>query len=412
MPLFNRRKKADMALYNAVEKRTAPIISKKTKSIEVKGKVKAKLLNVRKKPDLNAKVIGQVSIGQILDVLNRLGEWYQVIYKNHKSGYVYAKYIELLREEKSGIVTAGVLNVREKPTTTSPILGKLHKNDVVNVLQELQEWLRIKYNNKEAYAYKQFISLSDVPIQPNPIVNSTTFFYERNDLASFPLQPNNPITVPSGYHEAIAAKTWNNYGGLIKKISDELQIDVATGLSVLCVESSGHGFSNDKMIIRFENHVLDMFWGKNNIDKFNEHFKYNKKSRRNDHYFRASKNDDWEVCHTSQEMEWKVLDFAMTLDETNALKSISMGAPQVMGFNHKFIGYSTPQEMFKMFNKDIRFHLLALFDFCKYKPERIRFLQRRDFYQFSVEYNGTAAPAQYEERLKKYYNIFRSILPS
>jgi len=414
MPLFNRRKKATKALYNEVETRTASMIPDKTMVIEVQGKVKANSLNVRKKPALNAGVLGKVTRGQILEVLNRVGDWYQIVFKKgvfRHSAYVYAQYVEILRQEKSGIVTAGVLNVRSQPNTDGVILGKVHKNDTVNILQELQDWLRIKYNNKEAYVYKKYISLSDVPIQINPVVSSIDFFYQRNDLANVPLATNRPITVPSDFHEAIAAKTWNNYGGLIEKISNELQIDVATALSVLCVESSGQGFSNDKMIIRFENHVLDMFWGKNNPDKFADHFKYNKKSRRNDHYFRASTNDDWETCHTSQDMEWKVLDFAMTLDETNALKSISMGAPQVMGFNHKYIGYNTPQEMFEMFNKDIRYHLLALFDFCKYKPERIRYLQRKDFYQFSVEYNGTAAPAAYEKRLKKYYNIYLSILP-
>jgi len=102
----------------------------------------------------------------------------------------------------------------------------------------------------------------------------------------------------------------------------------------------------------------------------------------------------------------------MKIDETAALKSISMGAPQVMGFNYKFIGYKSPQEMFSKFKLDIRFHLFALFDFCKYKPERIRYLQKRDFYNFSVEYNGTAAPKNYERRLLKYYHILKDILPS
>ena len=83
-----------------------------------------------------------------------------------------------------------------------------------------------------------------------------------------------------------------------------------------------------------------------------------------------------------------------------------MGAPQVMGFNHKFIGYDTPKEMFEKFNKDIRYHIFALFDFTKAKPERIRYLQNHDFYNFSVEYNGRANPKAYEQRLLKFYRLF------
>ncbi len=407
----NKVKKAKRSLYKEVERRTASIIAKaKSIDIEVKGKVNAGKLNIRKEPKLTSRVIGQFKRGDITDILNELDDWYQILYKEKVSAYVFKKYIDLLREEKSGVITARNLNIRVQPNTDCAVLGTLHKNDIVVVLKELNNWLKINHNGHEAYIYKRYVDVRDVPIQINPAINKTQYFYQRKDLADHRLEAKKKIRVPKGYHEAIAAKTWNNYGGLIEKISDEMQIDVATALSVLCVESSGHGFKNDKMIIRFENHVLDLFWGKHNVDKFEKYFKYDKKSRRNGHYFRASEDDEWETCHTSQQMEWKVLNFARTLDDDAALKSISMGAPQIMGFNHKFIGYKTPQLMFKKFSKDIRYHLLALFDFCKYKPKRIRYLQKRDFYQFSVEYNGTTAPAQYEKRLKKYYDIFRDIL--
>jgi len=382
------------------------------KMIDVKGRVITDALLVRDKPKEGAKVIGQLKRGQIIDIFNSIEDWFQIVYTDKKTAYVSKKYIEIVRQEKSGVITANVLNIRKLPTSNGDIIGKLKKGDIVNVLKELNEWIRIIYNGKEAYVAKQYVSLNDVPLVVDNGSNSEDYFYKRKDLETHILEAVKKITVPNSYHEKIAANTWNNYGGLISKVSNELVIDVATALSVLCVESSGKGFSeDDKMIIRFENHVLDMFWGKNNVEKFEQHFKYDKSAKRKGHYFRASVNDEWEVCHTSQEMEWKVLNFAKTLDETNALKSISMGAPQVMGFNHKFIGYSSPQEMFDKFNKDIRFHLLALFDFCKYKPERIRYLQVRDFYSFSVEYNGSSAPAEYETRLKKYYDIFLNILP-
>ncbi len=383
--------------------------------IEVKGRVNTNKLNVREKPSLKANVVGVVRLGQILNIFNEIEDWYQIVLPDRKHAFVFKKYIDIVRQEKSGRITTNVLNVRKQPNTESEIIGKLHKNDIVSILREYDDWVRIEFGKKEAYIYKQFVEMQDVPLEVNPtgnqtITNSGNYFYQRKDLESVRLEARKEIDVVGDYHEKIAARTWNNYGGLISKVSKEMKIDVATALSVLCVESSGKGFSNNKMIIRFENHVLDMFWGKHHTDLFNQHFKYDKKSRRNGHYFRANKNDDWEPCHTGQDMEWKVLEFAKSLDETAALKSISMGAPQVMGFNHKFIGYASPQAMFDKFNKDIRYHLLALFDFCKYKPERIRYLQKRDFYKFSEEYNGKANPKAYEKRLKLYYNIFKDIL--
>ena len=384
---------------------------KTKKYVQVKGRVDAGILNVREKPDLNSKVISQLTRGQIINVFNEIDDWYQIVIRQNKSAFVYKKYIQIIREEKSGIVLARVLNIRSEPNTESSILGLLNKNDIVTILHEYSDWLKILYKGSEAFVYKQYIEISEIPVELNPIVGSTRYFYERKDLATVQLKPNDTIEIPQDYNGAIAANTWNNFGGLISKISRELQIDIATAVSILCVESSGKGFDNGKLVIRFENHVLDMFWGRNNPEKFSEYFKYDHKSRRNGHYYRESKNDKWIPCHTSQQTEWKVFELAKSMAPTAALESISMGAPQIMGFNYKLIGYNSPQKMFDNFSKDIRYHLLALFDFCKYKPERIRYLQLRDFYSFSVQYNGPSAPKAYEQRLLKFFHILKNILP-
>ncbi len=392
-----------------LEKRALALLDKK-KIYEVIGRITASRLNVRKKPSLKAKVVGVLSRGRLVRIINDLGDWYQIKYPGRRLAYVYKKYVSIEREEKNGVITARRLNVRKQPNTESPVLGVLQKGEVVNILREYDDWLKINYGEREAFIYKTYVDFDDVPLIVDPTEGSTTYFYQRKDLKDIPLEAKKQLSMPSDYHEKIAAKTWNAYGNLVEKISKELKIDIKTALSVLCVESHGHGFANGKMIIRFENHVFDMFWGKNHQKEFWQHFKYDKSSRRNGHYFREDPKGKWEVCHTGQDMEWRVLQFAMKLDETAALKSISMGAPQVMGFNYKFIGYRSPQEMFQFFKKDIRYHIFALFDFCKYKPERIRYLQKRDFYSFSKEYNGPANPAAYKKRLLKYYDIYRKLL--
>ena len=263
--------------------------------------------------------------------------------------------------------------------------------------------------------YKKYVSLDTEEETTTTTTPTTTeteqYFYQRTDLAEVNLKPRKIIELPSGGKEKIAINTWNKFGGLIQIISDELEFEVEAALAVLCVESGGRGFVDDKMIIRFENHVLDIYWGKKGNEKeFADHFDYKRESRRHDHKFRSKKTGKWEKCHTSQAMEWKVFEFAKAIAEKEAIYSISMGAPQVMGFNYKSIGYASPQEMLKYFNKDIRYHILALFDFCKYRPQRIQYLQKRDFYSFAREYNGSSAPKQYEERIKEYYNIFMRLL--
>ncbi len=381
--------------------------------VEIRGKVIAGKLNLREKPSLQSKVVGQVRRNNLLFIINKLDEWYQITHKN-KTAFVYSKYIQIMRTEILGVITASALNVRSQPNTAGKVLGKIRKNQEVKILKQLNDWHQIEFNGAVGFVsnkYVKILSAKEAEKKKDTPKKGGDYFYQREDLAKVALAPKKQIPVPSRMgKEKTAATTWNNYGGLIKTISDELEIEVESALAVLCVESGGNGFKNGRMTIRFENHIFYMYWGKKNEEKYNTFFDYNRDKRREEHKYRSTPEGEWVKGHTSQDVEWETFEFARTVSEREAIYSISMGAPQIMGFNYKSIGYASPQEMFKYFNKDIRYHLLALFDFCKYKPERITYLQEKDFYKFSEQYNGKTAPGKYEIRIKEYYDIFKNIL--
>lgn len=54
---------------------------------------------------------------------------------------------------------------------------------------------------------------------------------------------------------------------------------------------------------------------------------------------------------------------AMQIDETAALKACSWGLGQVLGENHKMLGYATPQAMVKAFMDDEEYHLKGIIDY-------------------------------------------------
>jgi len=385
-----------------------------------KCKVTANTLNVRTKPDKNATIVTKVSKGEILEVSAVLEGWYAIVYQS-ETAYISSDFAELIESTNYGKVIANSLNVRNQPNSESTILGKLAKGETIEIVKKYAEWFQINFQGKTGFVARKFVSENEDSTSSNTTTNTNTntntntstdkkYFYQREDLAKVKLEADTKIAVPSDYKPKIAATIWNNYGNLIKIISEELSFEKETALAVLCVESGGNGFSNGKMIIRFENHVFDLYYGKTNPDDFAKYYDYNRSKRREGHKFRPSEKDEWQECHTNQEMEWKAFDFARALSEKDAIFSISLGAPQVMGFNYKMIGYSSPIEMFEYFVKDIRYHFLALFDFCKYKEARIKYLQDKDFYSFAKEYNGTTAPKAYEERIQEYYDIFKKLL--
>ncbi len=399
-----------MGLFDRFIRASQKAVKATADQIEVKGKVLPQLLNVRKKPSLKSPILGRLRRGDIVNILNETDEWYEILW-GKSSAYVYKKYILIIAYIGRGQVNANILNVRSMPSKEGNVIGKLKKDDIVYIVEKLLDWYAIDYNGRIAYVAKQWVEAHDLP----PIGGKqaiATFFHQRDDLMNYPLEPDKKIKVPqspSNYRRA--AISWNKYGGLMKRISLELGIEVESAMAVICVESGGDGFDkNGRMIIRFENHVFWNFFGKFHPDVYNKYFRNVGGRSFRGHQWRKSENDPWQDVHESQDSEWEVFNFARKLDETAAMKSISMGAPQVMGFNHKVIGYDTVQEMFNNFQKDIRYHLFALFDFTKAVPRRILYLQNKDFYNFAREYNGEGDPAGYQKRLLEYYHIFKKIL--
>jgi hypothetical protein len=179
---------------------------------------------------------------------------------------------------------------------------------------------------------------------------------------------------------------------------------------VLCVESSGKGFdpgNQDRMIIRFENHKFWKYWGKTNPDRFERHFTYKAGQVWKGHKWRKAPDHAWQAFHGRQHAEWEVLTFARAIENDAALMSISMGAPQIMGFNYRAVGYRNVQEMFDTFAEGIEAHIEGMFEFMS--PAMVRHLQRRDFTAFAGLYNGSGQKETYGLWIKKHYEAFKRI---
>lgn len=64
-----------------------------------------------------------------------------------------------------GIVklTSGNLNVRKGPTLDDEIIGKLPNGSQVEVLEQLEEWVKIDYDKSAAYVSKPYLVISEPP---------------------------------------------------------------------------------------------------------------------------------------------------------------------------------------------------------------------------------------------------------
>ena len=362
----------------------------------------AGLLNVRDRPSTSGRILGTLSEGSPVAVLDQDADWLEIPFQEG-AAFISRRYALLYEASdiKHGRVTAALLNVRERPRPEAPILGQLPENTSIAIEAELGDWYEIAFNNGRGYVSSRYIRLQALAEAPP----------ESSAAEEPPPAPPFRLTVAGTSEERSVAAAWNRFGGLLERLSTDKEIETACAVAVLCVESSGKGFepaNQDRMIIRFENHKFWRYWGKHDPGRFRQHFTYRSDKVWLGHRWRKSPDAAWQTFHGSQRAEWEVLDFARAIDNEAALMSISMGAPQIMGFNYQRIGYQSAQEMFDAFRRDEAVHIHGLFDFMS--STMLQQLRQRDFTGFAGLYNGSGQKETYGRRIQAHYHAFRRLV--
>lgn len=376
----------------------------------LQGKITANKLNIRQLPNLSSAILGTLQKNAIIDILNKELNWLEIAF-NGQTAYVHKDYVDIIETatQLAGQVTAHALNVRNTPDLSGEILGTLAQETQVMIQSSIDGWHQIDFNDQKGYISGDFVQTK---------IGKTDTSSEIKPSNQIQLIPETLLTLNGSSRQKKIARTWNQFGGLLETLSGSMQLDPACAVAVFCVESSGKGFqksNQDRMIIRFENHVFWKTWGKENPQIFHQHFKYGKQEDgRNKiwlgHQFRPSQEGNWKTFHGSQSKEWEVLDFAKALDESAALTSISMGAPQIMGFHYKRLGFESAKEMFNKFNKDIQYQIEGFYHFMS--SPMIQALQENDFITFAELYNGSGQKEKYGNWIQEHYQIFKELQKS
>ncbi len=351
-------------------------------------------MRIREGATTKSNVLGKLYKNNIVQIVDIGEKWYEILYAN-STAFVYSKFVKPL--VKSGSVNANLLNIRRLPNKNSEKIGRLRRNNKVIILEEVDAWYKIKYKQSFGYVFGKYIETK----AKKP---SKKFLYQDKTLVNIAIAPKKKLEVEGSRIEKIMRNTYNKYGNLLEHLSDKLGIELAAAIAVLSVESGGVGIKNGRTLIRFENHLFYKYWGKFNQTEYAKNFQFASGRNWLGHKFRTDENSEWQNFHGDQNEEYKVLEFARQIDNEKALLSISMGLPQILGSNASIIGYDNVQEMFDNFNKDIRYHIFALFDF--FSPRMIKFLKKKEFVNFARYYNGRGQAKRYGKFIQDYYEAF------
>ena len=147
------------------------------------GIVTADALRLRSEPSTDASTITYLSSGDVVEVLNKKGDWYLVTYDGY-TGYVYAAYLSTRTSEaaadgfleesmagKTGVITGDEVNFREGPSTDDAVLSRLYSGDEVTIVSITGGWCRVDQDGTVGYVNADYISVDGLPlVNPKGVV--------------------------------------------------------------------------------------------------------------------------------------------------------------------------------------------------------------------------------------------------
>ena len=98
-------------------------------------------VNMRASASTNATILFELGKGYPLEVISRKGNWLQVRDFESDKGWIYRP---LVGKTAHLVVKVDVANVRNAPSTSSRILGKVEYGELLRTLDRRSQWVRVQ----------------------------------------------------------------------------------------------------------------------------------------------------------------------------------------------------------------------------------------------------------------------------
>ncbi len=129
------------------------------------GKVNANNINIRSDSTPNAQGICTVNKNDELEVILELYDWYKIRLPKNAPSYVKKdltgcfNFAQDSKTCQNAKILKSRVNIRLKPGESSPILGKVNKDEVVNILEDKGGWYKIEpVVNSFGWIHKKFVN--------------------------------------------------------------------------------------------------------------------------------------------------------------------------------------------------------------------------------------------------------------
>lgn len=130
----------------------------KQKPYSFQGEVNADNINIRSDSTTGSEVICKINKSECVDVLLELYNWYKIRLPKIAPSFIKKDFVTLADNNTAKVIKDNV-NIRLRSDTSSPILGKVNKGEVVNILEDKGDWYKIEpVANSFGWIHKSFVN--------------------------------------------------------------------------------------------------------------------------------------------------------------------------------------------------------------------------------------------------------------
>ena len=124
-------------------------------------------LNVRETPSTSGKLVGKMRNHAAGEVLEIKDGWAK-IQSGEVTGYVSCDYFltgaDAVNAAKNLVETVAIakengLNVRQDPSTDSPIMTQIAKGEELEFVEDLEDWIHVMVDDEDAYVFADFVQV-------------------------------------------------------------------------------------------------------------------------------------------------------------------------------------------------------------------------------------------------------------
>ncbi len=125
-------------------------------------------LNVREEPSEDGKLVGKMSKNSGCEVMDISDGW-AYIKSGKVTGYVKAEFLLTGKEARAradevatdmAVCNSGGLRVREEPSTESPVITLVAEGEELEVVEQLDGWVKIMVDDEEAYVSAEYVNIA------------------------------------------------------------------------------------------------------------------------------------------------------------------------------------------------------------------------------------------------------------